>query len=755
MISNLVKQNFDLKLEIHHRRERQEKLESRLDALETNKQQMEEVNDKLLEELEKRDKAVEEAVAMIVMLEAKVDQLVEERTLAQEIEANDSLSHDAAREKSSSTPKPRRGSNSDLASKTINRMPSFVSEQNETTENLRYVYLNALGSILSLSRVPEAHPEADNVPSSPTLSVLSESSFLSVYGQRGADKTAPAKAGDVVSYDGNGGVSGATSTKELDVPLRDRAGSRQVSRGSSATNVSNIQPEALERMSPLQQIERLNQDYTDKREDRQGQSPAKTMQSSRLLPGKSPSRARTKEEKRQALRKVITDAPGGVRLIDHGLPPTPDTMSSSTLHRFKYSDDSLSQRHGISKDITGGVFSEAAAMVQDLRTLPEVTLAPSLQASQPHPAKDLSRYYGHAAFFDARNAPIQRPHSASETTVSRRRGNDWGSDSDDTDARSVESSLDVWMQESAKPDRHGGRVSPDLFGFPTTGRTWATEAMFSRDSPRVGGARVDFDNDQMHDLFSIQNALFASAAPPAPNRRSSLHARTASSSGIGPVSGYPPAQPKPQRSPDRAASHNRRNSDLTHLREDTSTPTQAQFPPPPAPSSEHKRHRYPPVSGQLGARMGLNKIFRRSVSGAPPNFVLEPNPTPAPAHSAPIEDVSKGGVSVGVPSRVNHGPVLDDDFSSATPPPIMRNPRHARTGSLGLDNAFSSAAHLVEAARPKTPSIAAAMASTAARHQQAPQQVDEAAPSNTTAAGSRRKWLSGFGRSSSMKNRAG
>ncbi|KAI9155435.1 hypothetical protein HJFPF1_08018 [Paramyrothecium foliicola] len=762
VVSNLLKQNFDLKLEIHHRRERQEKLESRVEALESGKQQLEEVNDKLLEELEKRDKAVEEAVAMIVMLEAKVEQLVDEQGLVQLGDANESLpsTNYSSREKLTSTPKPHRSSLSEATTKTLNRMPSFVSEHHEGTENLRNVYLNGLDSVLSLTRVPESQMENDNGPASPTLSVLSESSFLSVYGQKSEDKTESVKLDDIATFDGANRASSYDVAHESEANRRSNANAHRQVSGTSQSSASVASAPAqrpasvMEHRSPLQHIERLEQGNT-KRERHQPPTPAKDSQNTRIPPGKSPSRQRTREEKRQALRKVITDAPGGVRLVDHGLPPTPDTISSSVLHRYKYSDDSLSQRRTTSNEYSVGAASEAAAMVQDLRTLPEVALASTLQTVQPPSQKGEPKYYDRIASFTNGRVPYQRPHSASETTVSRSRGNDWASDSDDTDARSVESSLDVWMQESAKPDRRGGRVSPDLFSFPTTtsGKTWATQDMFGRRNGH-GGARVDFDNDQMHDLFSIQNALFASTAPPAPNRRSSLHARTASTSasaaGSG-YTGYPPVQPRPQRSPDRVAPQIRRNSDLAYAREDLTTPVQTQFPPPTASNSEQKRHRYPPVSGQLGARIGLNKIFRRSISGAPPAFDLESAP-PSTAPAAPVDDSMKTSGTIGVPSWVSRGPVAEDEFSSATPPPIMRNPRHSRTSSMGHEKSSHSAA-VVEPTRPKTPSAAAAMSSSRQQPQVAPTE-ESSQSTGGQATGARRKWLAGFGRSSSLKNKA-
>ncbi|KAL8678119.1 MAG: hypothetical protein Q9186_005490 [Xanthomendoza sp. 1 TL-2023] len=77
-ISKISKQNFDLKLEIFQRRQRTEALEgkaARADQLETENEELQQINDDLIQELEKRDAAVGEAVSLICELEAKVEEL--------------------------------------------------------------------------------------------------------------------------------------------------------------------------------------------------------------------------------------------------------------------------------------------------------------------------------------------------------------------------------------------------------------------------------------------------------------------------------------------------------------------------------------------------------------------------------------------------------------------------------------------------------------------------------------------------------
>ncbi|CAI4219837.1 unnamed protein product [Parascedosporium putredinis] len=92
-VSTLHKQNFDLKLELYHRRERQTALEDELTRMKDDSAQLTELNDRLVEELEKRDKAVEEAVAMIVLLEAQVETLLKEREMVRRIETQTPFGH--------------------------------------------------------------------------------------------------------------------------------------------------------------------------------------------------------------------------------------------------------------------------------------------------------------------------------------------------------------------------------------------------------------------------------------------------------------------------------------------------------------------------------------------------------------------------------------------------------------------------------------------------------------------------------------
>lgn len=85
-ISKIKKENFDLKLELFHRRQRAEVLEAKFahvehleknnEELSRDNEEMQSINEDLLTELEKRDAAIQEAVGLICELEGKLEKVV-------------------------------------------------------------------------------------------------------------------------------------------------------------------------------------------------------------------------------------------------------------------------------------------------------------------------------------------------------------------------------------------------------------------------------------------------------------------------------------------------------------------------------------------------------------------------------------------------------------------------------------------------------------------------------------------------------
>ncbi|UKZ52630.1 hypothetical protein TrVGV298_006411 [Trichoderma virens] len=563
VISSLHKQNFDLKLELYHRREKQSLLETSIESLERDKRQTEEMNETLLDELEKRDKAVEEAVAMIVMLEAKVDQLVKERNMVLQVEQEGYFCRQDMDQKylrpSLELPIDETGRNGDKF-KAINRVPSFLSEKSENTENLRNVYLGVKGSTLSLARVTEGAQDADNgpsnVPGSPTLSVLSESSFASVYGKKGRDSIFPPPVDQPLSLDGIDTNLQIFSTGRRDTsrkispsgfPPRAATANHFLGgrRSSSSTRHSISGAATVDQVSPLQQIEKL------------GRSQSVLQEAFRPVASQSSDRRRSQPP---TLRKVMTDGPGTMRLHDPNFPPTPDTISTSTLHRMRNSNDSLA-RQDSRNDRASVTYSD-----QDNQSL-RVSFRgkPSLlRGADKAAGGEKEKEKAHGAI-----APVQRHHRAASDTASfQKKENRWDStDSDEqSEVHSLRSSLDIWMRESTKPD---------LFGIPSSKKSQG----------------IDNDADYINELFSLRQSLVTNTAPPPPDRRSSLHARTSSTTSS--VRNSPrtltltstPEQPE-------LSSHSRRQSDGVQMRGDLHTP--AQSPTIPQHPQSEKRGQYPP-----------------------------------------------------------------------------------------------------------------------------------------------------------------
>ncbi|EMT62569.1 hypothetical protein FOC4_g10006191 [Fusarium odoratissimum] len=570
VISSLHKKNFDLKLELYHRRERQTALEDKVEALEVEKSRAEEMNDHLSQELEKRDKAIEEAVAMIVTLEARLEQYAKERSIIEQIEAEGQYAaptFDPCYE----DPRPATHSPDMMkqmgSGKAINRMPSFLSDHSETTENLRNVYLGTRGSILSLAQVPEGSNEADNgrntALGSPSLSVLSESSFVSVYGSKEHDSSGMQDVDEPLALDGADSLPAKASAinrpktafvKSHASPNRSTRSNSLSTRQAQYDSINNV----IEYNSPARKSDRS---YASKKMEERPQGRDKD--GADVFTGRSAmpvNHRRTKEEKRESLRRVITDAPGGVRLHDQNLPPTPDTISTSTLRRFQNSSDTLSKHPTMQR--SHGALSETSENEGSMG------MHSGVQLQEPMRAVKASAHIidlNNRAYAENRGRSIQRPRSADETTISNRRGTMYG----------------------------------------------------------AGGASIGTDSEMIRNLFPVQQELFsASLPPPPPNRRSSLNAQTVAQLKISNPS-RPPANPKASKS-GRKKGHQRRNSDDIQMRAEM----QAQAPP----AGEQKKNHYPPISGQP-AQNKFAKFFRRSSTTAPsPTPTSETGPTEPPSN---------------------------------------------------------------------------------------------------------------------------
>jgi hypothetical protein len=632
--------------------------------------------------------------------------------------------------------------------KALTRMPSFLSETGETTENLRRVYLGARGSMLSVARNTEENLAALSL-ASPSLSSLSESSFASVYGRTeqvldGQAEVQPSVDNEPIKVDNLTPRKGSNSRlgRDSETPK-----SNSISRVSLS---GQFQPIAsLVSGSPLQQIERLDPAYMQKRETPRPPSSGRDLGYSRSgTAPRSPGHVRTKEEKREALRKVMTDVPGGVSLHEQALPPTPDTMSSSMLHRFKNSNDTLSRRQELREGRSQGSISNGNGSKERLAGSPAGS---SLRPKQSHPQAPQKLEIVNGTYRrEPQSHPVQRPRSADDSTLSHhRRGASWDVDSEISETDSLESSLDIWLRMAGKPGREsrGGRTSPDLFGFPTNGASgaWAMNAMFGPNSTYAGVATVGRNSDQLQNLVAAQHALFGTPGPPPPpERQSSLGAQGKTGPELPEPAQAAPADINGVKPGIRRPRFPRRNSDDARMRASMKTPTPGDFTQPPG--GEQKRSQYPPITGQSAPRNGLVRLFRRSISGVSTSGIFDSST--ANANQPPVEQQSatKNVQVAGAPEWVSRSGVLADERSGSTPPPIQRDPR-GRQASMPAAEIRGNTVPQIDAELP---------AGVAPSNGEAPvaQQQCGGDPPVTSATGTRRKWLPNFGRSNSLKNRA-
>ncbi|KAK2038764.1 hypothetical protein LZ31DRAFT_478066 [Colletotrichum somersetense] len=757
-VSTLHKQNFDLKLELFHRRERQNALEARIDALEGEKAQMDDVNDRLLDELEKRDKAVQEAVQMIVSLEAQVAMLLEEREMVRHFDAAGIRALEALEDRLDSfTPKPREANltQPEADAKILNRMPSFLSDRTENMENLRKVYLSSRGSLLSLSRPATEGEDADprrlNDMTSPSLSVLSESSFRSVYGEKEDVGRMPVAGVDEPTLN-NGQSPRSRKPSRASDQSRDTRPPAAVSTRSSRNSRSSSFGRApgpgqfqsirdiIDHTSPLQQLAKLDQGYPS-RAPAQDQSP---------LAGKEQPHRHSKNTTREAPRRVTTDTPVQ-RPGEQVLPPTPDTISTSTLRRFKTSNDTLSNQRAVSdqrsyRSISDGTSKEDEGEYEGG--------APVLQQQPPR-----STFVGHpeparAAYFDTRPPLNPRPRSAGETTVSHRHGMDW-EDSDGDSVHSLDSSLDIWMQQGKDPKYpdESRCDSPDLFSsFPMPGGGWnrnttagpPVDGMIDViDITAAAAAAAAQHRSHVEDMRVASIALFPSndQQPSTPNRRSSIAVTGLT------VSKQSPANGKLRKSLSRAGSRRASVDVHTIQRPESvaSTPQRTES----KSGARAKDSHYPPSSTTASRGHRLN-FFRRSIGGAP--ITVHPEPASPAAEPSPTTVAAKAS-TMGVPSRVQRSHLVDDDRDSATPPPIMRNPRPARSGSFDEGAPVNDQA--AAPAAPTTPMAPTRAASHTPTANATPRSSEPTPTSANGSGGQKRKWLPGFGLGSSLRNRTG
>lgn len=793
---------------------------------------MADINDKLLEELEKRDKAVQEAVQMIIRLEAQVEKLVEEREMVRQVEAMGFNLHEikaALSSPPSSYEKPADLLRLPDETKVVNRMPSFLSDRTENTANLRNVYLGTTqSSLLSSPKVlsdgaSDIDTARHSCAMSPSLSVLSESSFVSVYGnKRDRDDRAQSTLGEPlpiddgnnfpVNADDHRGSTTPRPPKHAASPNRPPRSGSSVSRTSSGSRFQSIN-DIVDR-SPLQRIERLDMSLHG-----ESTSPGNPHR----LPEQSQAQARRKLEKREALRRVHTDTPpAGHRQFDQGLPPTPDTISTSTLRRFEASPstDTLAQQSGSFGGRSSGNISDARPADSTGRTHGSTRREDhgGVAVTGPQPncyaaaATKRGNLVGSSSCLDDRiMLSHARPRSADDTTVSfGGRGNAWDSDDDDDNEddgvsiQSLESSLDIWLQQGKDTKQRSGRVSPELFGFPSHAVGWKTRAMVgpgpssSGEAGFADGAPLAWP-DPLEDLVPIQQALFGQGvAPPPPGRRSSLHAQTGPSACTAAASGQGRGESTSAgASSGESADTSRGKNTDTNTSASTNSKLRSSFIRAVRRNSEGGRHKparlslpqtttaattadakqansraYPPLSrpatsNSTARGRRINSLWRRSLgsTGSAPS-PSQPSTTAATdkgsaAAAAPTE--ADDHASCGTPTWIHRNNVTDDDDNNramgATPPPIQRQPQGRRSSVVVAESGGAPVFDNGQAPTTAVTSVATApWGGGGGDGAPASAEGTNDGGASLDAGGNhhpRRKWIPGFGRTSGLRNRVG
>ncbi|KAJ5709691.1 hypothetical protein N7493_009982 [Penicillium malachiteum] len=214
-VSKMTKLNFDLKLEIFHRTQQMSALEKKLErmhemqeelsrlqrveeevvelrAVNKRNQGLQETNSQLRQELDTKDKAVEEAVQWICKLETEIENL-KTNGRASPLSINRLVLDGPNAQSQITIDIPERTSSKRAQSsfkhpefRRLSKAPSFLRDDNQSTATLRSLYVpennKSYSGLSQLTKSESYHTMTDAMePGSPRLSVLSECSELHPY----------------------------------------------------------------------------------------------------------------------------------------------------------------------------------------------------------------------------------------------------------------------------------------------------------------------------------------------------------------------------------------------------------------------------------------------------------------------------------------------------------------------------------------------------------------------------------------------
>ena len=360
-VSKINKQNFDLKLEVFHCRQRNGVLEDKLNKfqeLESDNKELQSINEELLLELEKRDIAIQEAVGLICELEAKNEDLqmtVVKMDFTQSSSQPGPESAKEGNEVGAPPLSPTSGKGSSRAESSLQadlqapsghslsapdtlsppkavsprRLPSFIRDTKKSTNVLRSMYSNdGNASFLNLARPASIVSSDDDddyidrqMTNSPRLSILSESGFSSIYGgHRGrtlsnadekpefAESSSPNGLSDLPQRDTD---RESRLHKWLDKRIMPRTPSPKVKDNDKYSSIGEI----------LSELPETSQD----RESAENSAPGQHAREQRTPQKRQGKQTRSPE------KKPVSPPFGGPIFGAAVLPPTPDTMSTATM----------------------------------------------------------------------------------------------------------------------------------------------------------------------------------------------------------------------------------------------------------------------------------------------------------------------------------------------------------------------------------------------------------------------------------------
>lgn len=417
-VSKINKQNFDLKLEVFHRRQRNEVLESKVEKfqeLEADNEELQSINEELVLELEKRDVAIQEAVGLICELEAKNEEL----QMAV-------VKMDFTQSSSTSDPEPVKQGNGIIGSslstisehslsapdtlsppkaKSARRLPSFIRDTKKSTNVLRSMYSNdGNASFVSLAR-PSSLFSGDcdddyldrQMTNSPRLSILSESGFSSVYG---GHKHQISSDTDEKGEDAEPSLPkiSSNSPTQRESRLYKWLDERNMPRTPS--------PKATTANDKISSIGEVLSEVPNSSRDR---NPAETTSA-----GQDPREQRTPEKRqskhaRSPEKRTVSPSFGPI-FGSAVLPPTPDTMSTATMDANSSTPSIITEKSLL--DGTHYTAKGYSALIPDFR--PQTSDSSKGSASPVSSRQDVSAR-SDARGMSGSNAPTRpslTPHSA-------------------------------------------------------------------------------------------------------------------------------------------------------------------------------------------------------------------------------------------------------------------------------------------------------------------------------------------------------